>query len=820
MRIVSFFISLSITVGLVILLNVQLPLSTGKTPRLGAFLSPQHGFWQNAESDSVDLNKTLKFSNLSGRVDVYFDDRLVPHIYAEQENDALFVQGYLHAKFRLWQMEFQTHAAGGRLSEIMGAKSGTTDFVALDKFFRRLGMVYAAENSLKKLEANEDTKRIADSYTAGINAYISSLKPNQYPVEYKLLGYKPEPWTNLKTALFLKSMSFDLAGYETDFEMTNAKNIFSLADIEKIYPTIQDSVDPIVPKGTLFAKPGINVVKPAAADSGYFGLRDSIAPTDNLKPDKDNGSNNWAVAGSKTASGRPILCNDPHLGLNLPSLWYEMQITTPAYSTYGASLPGAPSVIIGFNDSCSWGFTNAGRDVRDYYEIKFNDSTMQEYWFNGNLTKASFRKEVIKVKGRNDVIENIAMTEFGPVMYDHKYPNKLNDGKYYAVRWKAHDGSNELLTFYKLNKSKNYQDYVNALSTYETPGQNMIFATKSGDIAIKQQGQFPAKWRRQGDFVMPGYDTTYAWQGMIPKSENPMMLNPERGFLSSANQLPVDETYPYYLGGSFPPYRGFEINRRLSAMSNITPQDMQMLQTDNYNVFAEMARPLLLKYLDETKLNSDQMKYVDILKSWDLKNDAQQVGPSVFRFWWDSLEVAVWKDEFAQTVLPLKWPDESTLLEGLLKDSTYKFADDISTTQVETIANAVQKAFEMAYVTIQKAERANRLEWGKLKDTGVRHLLKLPAFSSLHLPIGGGEHVINATKSNHGPSWRMIVHMTDVIEAYGVYPGGQSGNPGSKYYDNFVNTWTEGKYYNLLFINKTEAQTSGKMKWTMTFTKG
>ncbi len=445
------------------------------------------------------------------------------------------------------------------------------------------------------------------------------------------------------------------------------------------------------------------------------------------------------------------------------------------------------------------------RDVRDYYEIKFVDTGMQQYLLNGKLQQSTFRKEVIKVKGGNDVVENIAMTVFGPVMYDRSYPNKLNDGKYYAVRWKAHEASNSLLTFNKLNHAKGFSDFLNSISTYKAPGQNFIFASKRGTIAIKQQGDFPAKWRRQGDFVMPGDDTAYAWKGNIPVSENPFMVNPERGFVSSANQFPVDSTYPYYLGGSYPPYRGLIINRKLAALNNITPQDMQHLQTDNYNVFAEMARPLLLKYINKGKLNNDQLKYIDALQSWSLESNAVETGPTIFKVWWDSLEVAIWNDEFSQTKLPMKWPDESTLLEGLLKDSAFKFVDDIRTASVETLADVVQLSFEMAYRELKNAEVSNRLQWGKFKDTGIRHLTRLPALSRLHLPIGGGEHIINATKQFHGPSWRMVVHLTDDIEAYSVYPGGQSGNPGSKYYDTFVDSWAAGKYYRVLFLSKQQA---------------
>jgi len=819
MRIVPFVISAIITLALVLALNNPLPIGTSKTPCLGAFLSPQQGFWQNAEPANLNFNATIHLPALQGKVDVYFDDRLVPHVYADFENDAYFVQGYLHAKFRLWQMEFQTYAAAGRLSEIMGETSGNTNFLKIDKFFRRLGMVYGAEQSLKKLEADPITKNETDAYTAGVNAYISSLKPNQFPVEYKLLNYNPEKWTNLKTQLFLKYMSFDLAGGDNDFEMTNAKSIFSAADIARLYPTTQDSLDPIIPRGTPFAPASVVASPPANADSVYFHSIDTGETTLIVKPNKNNGSNNWVVAGSKTRSGAPILCNDPHLGLNLPSLWYEMQISSPTINTYGVSFPGAPSIVIGYNDSCAWGVTNAGRDVKDYYEITFRDTSMQEYLYNGSWVRSTFRNEVIKVKGQADVTERIAMTVFGPVMFDKSYPDILKDGKYYALRWKAHDASNELLTFNKLNHAKNYVDYIKAITTFQTPGQNFVFASKSGDIAIREQGQFPAKWRRQGDFTMPGNDSSYLWQGFIPSKENPTSVNPTRGFLSSANQLATDETYPYYLAGQPEIYRGIIINRNLSTMSSITVDQMQKLQTDNYNVFAEMARPLLLRNIDQNKLSPTELKYLGIFQHWNLRSEISEEGPTIFKIWWEHFSHEVFDDEFARTNLPLRWPDESTLLEGLLRDSAYKFVDDINTKTVETVQDLALASFKSACKDLDSLSGQDMLAWGKFKDTGVRHLLKLPAFSDLHLAIGGGANIINATSADHGPSWRMIVQLSEETEAYGVYPGGQSGNPGSKYYDTFVDSWVKGKYYPLLFINARTAKTSSKMKWKITFLK-
>ena len=807
MRIVPFIIFGLITAALVVILNTYLLLPAP----LGKLLSPQHGIWQNAVPANEDFTANLSFPQLTGKVNVYLDDRLVPHIFAEHENDAYFVQGYLHAKFRLWQMELQTIAAAGRASEILGDVA-----LAHDREFRRLGMSYAAEIALRELEKDPVMKAECDAYTAGVNAYIESLTESELPIEYKLIGYKPEKWSNLKTALFSKYIAYDLASHEDDLEMTNAKSFFSKEDLAKLYPARPDSADPVIPKGTVYSAPKVQLTIPASADSLYFNDTSTVAVTES-KPDKDNGSNNWAVSGKKTKSGYPILANDPHLGLNLPSLWYEIQISTPDFNAYGVSFPGAPGVIIGFNDSCAFGFTNGGRDVRDYYEIKFKDDSRREYWFNNVWTKTDFRYEVIKIKGKADYIDTVAYTVFGPVMFDKSFTgNKTEGNKNYAVRWKAHDPSNELKIFNMLNRAKNYADYSAAVVTLHTPGQNCVFACKNGDIAIRTQGEFPAKWKGQGDFIMPGTDSSYMWQAMIPMDETPFQYNPERNFVSSANQLPADSSYPYYLGSGYTPYRGITINRRLNAMNNISVDDIKKLQTDNYNVFGEMATPVFVKNMKVNELNTDEKKYFDILRTWDFRNDVNSKGATVFYITWEHFTDTVWNDEFAKAPKTIKRPFESTLLEAVLKDSAFKFLDDINTPQTETLADDVTASFKKAVVELKDIESKSRLEWAIYKDTKVLHLSKLEALSRLHLPIGGGNHCINAAKSNHGPSWRMIVSLTPQTEAYGVYPGGQDGNPGSKYYDNFIDTWVEGKYFPLWVMKQTEANDK-RIKWKMSF---
>lgn len=780
---------------------------------LGSFLSVQEGVWQNAEPTNKDYNADLKLDGLNGEVNVYFDERLVPHVFATEENDAYFVQGYLHAKFRLWQMEFQTHAAAGRISEIVGSKGLT-----FDRNQRRIGMVYAAENALAAMEKDPQTLSALNAYTAGINSFIEKINTSELPIEYKLLGYVPEKWNNLKSALFIKQMTNTLAGYDRDLEYTNALEILGEEKFRILYSDIPDSLYPVIPNGTDYAAASIELTTPESADSLYFKRKDTIEFVEDYKPDPLNGSNNWVVAGSKTKSGKPILANDPHLSLTLPSIWFEIQINTPSFNAYGVSFPGIPGVVIGYNDSIAFGFTNAGRDVKDYYEVEFKDKSKQSYFFNNNWVKTTLRVESIKIKDSVSFLDTVAYTIFGPVTYDHSFKHSLSNEKAYALKWVAHDTSNVLKMWMLLNRAKNYNDYYEAISFFNVPGQNMIFASGTGDIALWQQGTFPLRWQDQGLFVMPGKDSSYMWKGYIPMDENPHSLNPTEGYLSSANQRAADVSYPYFMPGSYEVYRPITINRKLAELTNITIEDMKKLQNNNYNVFAEMAVPILLQNIDSTKLTNDEFRYLNMVSTWNLYNDVKEKGTTCFSIWWDSLSTVIFNDDLVKDKIPVIKPEKFVLLESLSNDTSFMFIDDISTDKVETLKDQVTLALQKATLKLSELENENKLSWGAFKNTTVYHLLKtntLP-FARGGLNIGGGAGIVNATTHDHGPSWKMIIEMGSPIKAVGIYPGGQSGNPGSKYYDSFIDTWAKGEYYDLTMMNQEDIKQK-KYTWKMTF---
>lgn len=804
MRIIPAVIAGAVTLSLTWALNTKI----GSVPPLGKLLSPQQGFWMNAEPIDATRDQ-VQLPGFKGMAEVWFDDRMVPHIFAKTEADAYYVQGYITARDRLWQMELQTFAAAGRLSEILGPS-----MINYDRETRRRGMGYGAEQALKEMLANPQTKVVLESYAAGVNAYIATLTDATLPVEYKILDYKPQRWELINSAYLLKYMAHDLAGFANDLEYTKARQLFDIRDFNLLYPDFLDSTDPIIPKGTAYQSATVKATPPPdsllALDAAFMKYR-----TNN--PDPANGSNNWAVGGAKTRLGAPILCSDPHLGLSLPSLWYEVQINTPDMNVYGASLPGAPGVIIGFNDNIAWGVTNGEEDVKDFYRMEFRNGR-KEYLFNGSYRPAEQRIETIKVRGGATVYDTVAYTVWGPVMYDNTFPEHTTSQQFLAMRWKALDPSNEFLTFYKLNKAKNYEDYLDALSTYQCPAQNFVFASKSGDIAIWHNGQYPARWKDQGKWIMPGSDSTYAWQGYIPHEELPHIKNPARGFVSSANQRATDSSYPYRLYGEYDLFRGKRINEKLAAMSGITPQDMMTLQNDNYNEFAATALPVLKKHMDTASLNAQQRGYWRELASWDAVASPESRAATLFNQLWMHLEDTIWLDELhPNDSVSLPFPQSTATLMLLLKDTAFKFIDNLRTPQRETLSDLVHDAFIATAADAAAADKEGRLALGKYRGTDIRHLTRvLKPFGANGLNTGGGTHIVNATKKNHGPSWRMVVQLSDKTEAYGIYPGGQSGNPGSPFYENAVADWVAGKYY-LLHIFRPEDKDDPVIRYKAVF---
>lgn len=796
MRILKFLLFALLTAGLFHIMEF----GVGPLPPLGKFLSPFSGFWQNAESKNVQIPATFEIEGLLDDVQVVYDDRMVPHIFAKNEHDLFFTQGYITASHRLWQMEFQTHFAAGRISEIVGEKA-----IDLDRIQRRKGLLYSAELTVEAFERDSLANAILQAYSDGVNAYINSLKYKDLPLEYKLLNYKPEPWSKLKSALLLKYMADMLTGTSNDIELSNAVALLGYEVAELIYPDFPDSlIDPIIPRDVKFNPATAQLDTPAVPG---LGIRISVEPE---KTSDNIGSNNWAVSGNKTATGAPILCNDPHLQLNLPSIWYEIQLSTPLYNVYGVSLPGAPAVIIGFNNDIAWGVTNGTQDVKDWYKVQFKDASRKEYLFDGAWKQTKIRIEEIKIKGKKPLYDTVVYTHFGPIVYDATL-TKDTAALNLAARWTGIEPSNELMTFYYLNRAKNYADYIKAIETFQCPGQNFVFASASGDIAIWQQGKFPLKWPKQGKYVMDGSSSIYQWQGYIPQAENPHVLNPSRNFVSSANQHPTDATYPYYYNGFFELYRNRRINERLAMMDKITVEDMMKLQNDNFNLQAAESLPLMLKLLGEV---TDGAEYVEALVKWNYMNDALAEAAAIYEEWFAHLDSLIWDELYVKGKM-MQIPQEFYTVWMMHNYPHHSIFDIKSTTdKIETLEDLIPLSFHKAKESLNHWKEIHKepLTWYAYKSTSVQHLARLIPFSQTNIQIGGNKRIVNACDSRWGPSWRMIVSLEKPIKAYGVYPGGQSGNPGSPYYTTGIEKWSRGEYFMLNFMQNAEEISSGMIQ--------
>ena len=802
MRLFGVLITALITIILILLLDRP----SGSLPALGRLLNPYTG-WAAGLQAEEDQERELK--GLKDPVRVWLDDRMVPHILAGNNHDLYFVQGYIHAWFRLWQMEFQTHAAAGRLGELVGEKTGADPktgeninlILQFDRGQRRKGMVFGAERSLQAIESDPRSKEVVDAYTKGVNAYINNLEVADLPLEYKLMGYKPEPWTNLKTALLLMYMADDLTGYTEDIPLTLLRDHLPKEVFERLYSDRIAGEQPVIPPGTSFDNISMPNLPQPEGDSLWSRFPDFSGMS--FERSTGTGSNNWAISGAHTSSGAPILCNDPHLGLNLPALWFEMQLQAPEVNVYGVSLPGAPGIIIGFNDSIAWGLPNNYRDVKDYYEIEVIDRDF--YNFDGKPKQFSRKVEEIRIKGRETFYDTVIYTLHGPVMYDASFPAWPGLRNLFAVTWMAHRSSNELLSIHLLNRSHNYIGFTEAINHFQCPAQNIVYADRAGNIAMWGQGQFVNKWRDQGRFIMKGNTSSTLWGPDIPMTENPHALNPEQGYLSSANQVTTDTSYPYWYNGYFSNFRAWAINGYLDylprsgykATLNESDQPytlpMAALQNNNYSILAQKLLPLINSGMPEKERR--------LLADWTAEYEADSKAAAVFHLVWVHLYQNIWMDELEQ--LPVRlYPNEAVTMQLLLNDSVSVFYDDLRTPGKEGLKELVELSVRQALDSLQKISGSSNIpEWQRVKNTTIRHLSRLPAFSIEGINNGGWSHTINATTRDKGPSWRMIVELgKDSIRAFGIYPGGQSGRPGHKHYSDFVDDWSQGTYYRLLFL--------------------
>ncbi|WP_339792743.1 penicillin acylase family protein [uncultured Imperialibacter sp.] len=789
MKVFKFVFFTIITIVLVVVLNSK----NGNIPPLGKFLNPMSGFWANSEYTAIKAPEQLTLEGLEEPVKIYWDKDLIPHIFAENDHDLYFAEGYTIAFHRLWQMEFQLYKTAGRLSEILGPLT-----LSLDQQQRRKGLAYSASWMLEEVKKDKAIYEMLQAYSDGVNAYIATLDYKDLPIEYKLLDYEPEPFSPYKICLLLKEMSDQLSSGEADLENTNMVRLLGKDTFNFLFPDRDPGIDPIITAGTKFDFEPLKVANPN--DSLPLAKVKQVIS----KPDPKNGSNSFAVAGNKTASGHVLLANEPDLGLNLPSIWYAAHLHSPSVNVMGAVFPGSPGITIGFTDSIAFGFTNAKRDVADWFYIQFRNDDRDEYLYDGKWLKTQKVIEEIIVRGEDTKYDTVIYTHFGPVTYDRNFKGN-GEQVNFAFRWTAHDTSNDFRLFYHLNRGKNYNDYLEGLNHYSGPPQNIVYGDVHGNIAMWVQGKFPVKYPEQGKFLMDGRYSKYDWGPFIPQQQNIHELNPARNFVSSANQHPADATYPYYVYDyNYEHYRNRRINDRLKIMQGIKPEDMMRLQNDNYNYLAYENLTFMLDSLDTGKMVARTREAYQLLRKWDYFNDPERVAPVYFEEWWDQFYAMLW-DEF-DTMSVAAYKPHNYHTSVLMKNNpTLAFADLLGTSRKETIKDVLSMTFASSLDSVEswKNSHAVDLTWANFKSTTIQHLMRLEPFSVSNVQIGGNHGIVNAASRRHGPSWRMVVELDKAgVKAWGVYPGSQTGNPGNPTYADMVTPWATGKYLSLQFTSQ------------------
>lgn len=778
------------------LLDHPISFKSTTLPAIGNFLSPFTGFWQNAVAPDV-RSGTFQSGALKDKTQVVWDDRLVPHVFAEDERDAFYVSGYLVASQRLWQMDMLARSAMGRLAEVLGGER----LIARDKEQRRMGMLFGAENAVRGWKQDSVHFGYIEAYCSGVNDYIRQLKSRDLPLEYKLMGFTPEPWTPLKTAAIVKYMAQSLCSREYDLEAANTKAFLGDSLYNLLYPDFPEGLSPVIPSGTEW---GFSADTSGNATESVLDQLESLYLRPNTLPPPGQGSNNWAVSGSRTQSGYPILCNDPHLRLTLPSIWFENQIKCPEFNAYGVSVPGIPGILIGFNENIAWGETNVGHDVADWYRIKWADENRDAYILDGKRIPVTVKIEEIRVKNAKTIYDTVRYTGWGPVPVEDASSPRYG----LAYHWIAHEipQSFEMLVFLNLMKAKNYEDYYRALNGYKSPAQNFVFASKDGDIALTVNGQLPIKKPGQGKYVQDGSVSANAWQGYIPYENNPRTKNPARGFVSSANQHSTDPSYPYYYNGDFEYFRGRTLNRLLTSKDRFSGEDMEAMQNDNYSLKAAENLPFMLSLLDSTG-NADPERQMTIraLRNWNFHFGPDAPEATFFNTWYRKMYRLTFDELYgSKDSSQLQYP-KMYFTSMLLKDEDHSIFDLKSTADLsETARDIVNLAFNQAWQEVDRDPDGKILPWSKASKSKVQHLANLPGFSRENIKIGGIGDALNAMANGSGPSWRMIVELGEKPRARVIFPGGQNGNPGSRYYDNMIDDWASGKYQEAHFVKQAE----------------
>jgi penicillin G amidase len=793
-------------------------------------------------------NGNVKVKGINENVNIYRDDYGVSHIEANNENDLYFALGYTHSQDRLWQMDLYRRIAEGKMSEILGK-----DVINYDKLFRTIGINKIAYQFYQNLSPK--SKDIVNSYTEGVNFFINS-HIKKLPLEFDVLNYKPELWKPEHSVMLIRLMGWELnLAWYTDFMFGEIVKKWGIEKAKDFFPNYPEDAPFIIPTDK---KPAENTklsdttkkISEYKIEENYKKLADLGEDFYKANLDFRNffglvgthvGSNSWVISGKKSENRKPILANDPHLVLQSPSKWYEVELINKSNGNFcgGFSIPGVPGIAIGYNNAISWGITNLMNDDADFYILKLDSTNHNKYIYKNVSYSIDSTTESIKIKDiKDEIYFNVYQTRLGPVISGleqtglmNKQSFKTSNNELLTFRWTGYDFSDEIDCFYKLNSARNWDDFKNALKNFNLPASNFIYADTMGNIGYHAVGKIPERKNLTNDnLAMYPSNGEIEWTSYIDFNELPQSFNPKEEYIVTANNKPSKDFKQYISNLYEPPYRAERIEQILKLRNNFNANEFKLIQNDVLSLQAkEFCYYIFEAYKDTINISPDEKEFLSLLKSWDYEMKLYSPAATVFAEFEIILYKNIYKDKlgndlFKNYIFLKNIPVRNT--SRLLKEAN-SWMFDILGGKTENRNDIVRICFKEAINNLkEKYHNTDYLKWywGEAHKVIIKHPLGIVAALSPVLNIGPYEIGGNGTtianseysfsfsiekkefESFLGPSMRFIIDMSNVSYYQSILPTGQSGQPHHQHYKDQTRLWLNGEYKTVVTRDYTKAR--------------
>ena len=749
----------------------------------------------------------LSIGGLNKSVDIYTDTYGVPHIFAQNEEDLFYAAGYYAARDRLFQMSVVNYSVRGELAYAFG-----DELIKSDVYLR----TWRIHDTAKKLvgELNKETVDLIGAFCAGINYRIKEVY-NDLPIEFKLTGMKPPVWNPAIVTGYSRMMAREMSSsWKPEVVFGAIENYFGKDKLREIYPYYGDSHPTIAENKNIKKEIFSTIMSQELYLEKTLGYISSAA-----------GSNNWVVSGSRTKSGKPLLANDPHLGFTQPPRWYEMHLKGGRFNVSGLCLAGIPMPIIGQNEHIAWGFTNSMVDDMDFFTETINPNNKNQYLYDGKWQDMKIVNEIIKLKNNRDTTVTIRLTHHGPIITD--VHNLLKDeNTALSMAWTGNWLTKEIDGLFGLATSKNWSDFSRSVQQFGVPGQNIVYADVEGNIGWRPAVFLPIRKEGFSLTPRPGDDPSYDWSGIVPFKKMPFLFNPKKGYIATANNKTIDDTFPYYISGLWAdPSRAQQIVARLDTMEKATVDEMKSIQLDHTSLFAKEITPYLLSIKTGSETGKLK-KAMGLLENWNFVESPESKGALVFHSVLRQVVISIFGDELE--LLGDKYLDAFTSMKYLhnrslrkiLADGNSSWIDNIRTREkIETIEEILKTAFINGVKDIERVagQNINNWQWGRAHYLTHKHKIGskktldwIFGFNVGPYLSGGSDKSPNAGSYSFsdpyaqtaGASMRRVVDFSNLNETQQIIPTGQSGLYNSRHYDDQAELYHKGGYRTTWFNEK------------------